>query len=254
VNQGTPSGGEVSPCFSATLVNAPVYNSTSKTTTFTYRVCGKNGATCSSGLSHVSFITGGTSNIVVSPKSGSTYKTSNYSYTVTVPVSSDKNGTIWGIKYDVVTRGQQQGIKTPGECDNFTFTLSGARTVADITAIEFKAGEQVTRQTTTGCQTSASIATAKGDALTEEPVTLRVSAYPNPYTDKVKFVIQSPVSGKATLEVFNMLGQKIQNVYQGHVTVGIAQPVEYNVPNANRHNLMYILRVGDQKISGKLIH
>jgi hypothetical protein len=78
--------------------------------------------------------------------------------------------------------------------------------------------------------------------------------YVYPYTDKIKFVIQSPVSGQATLDVFNMLGQKIKTVFQGQVVAGIGQSVEYIVPKVNTGNLMYILRVGDHKATGKLIH
>jgi hypothetical protein len=83
---------------------------------------------------------------------------------------------------------------------------------------------------------------------------LTVSTFPNPYTDKVKFVIQTPVSGQASLEVFNMLGQRVQTVFKGHLEAGRGQSFEYNVPQAIRGNLMYILRVGDQKATGKLIH
>lgn len=88
-------------------------------------------------------------------------------------------------------------------------------------------------------------------ALTDK---LTVSTYPNPYTDKVKFMIQTPVSGQASLEVFNMLGQKVHAVFQGLVEAGRGQTLEYNVPVAIRGNLMYILRVGNQKATGKLIH
>ena len=82
---------------------------------------------------------------------------------------------------------------------------------------------------------------------------LNVSTYPNPYTDNVKFVIESPVTGHGTLEVYNSLGQKIQTVYQGMVFAGRSQTIEYKVPVANRTNLIYIFRVGGQQATGKLI-
>ena len=81
---------------------------------------------------------------------------------------------------------------------------------------------------------------------------LNVSAYPNPYTDKVRFVITSPVSGQGTLELFNLAGQKIQTVNTGLVFAGKGQVIEYNVPSAHRTSLIYILRVGGQQVTGKL--
>jgi hypothetical protein len=82
---------------------------------------------------------------------------------------------------------------------------------------------------------------------------MRVDAYPNPYNDNVKFVIESPVSGQGVLDVYNMLGQKVQTVYQGYIFAGKGQVVNYKVPVQNRTNLVYILRVGGQQVTGKLI-
>jgi hypothetical protein len=82
---------------------------------------------------------------------------------------------------------------------------------------------------------------------------LRVSAYPNPYNDNVRFVVTSPISGQATLEVYNMLGQKVQTVYQGFIAVDRTIEIYYPVPVANRKNLIYILKVGDKQATGKLI-
>jgi hypothetical protein len=84
-------------------------------------------------------------------------------------------------------------------------------------------------------------------------VNINVLAYPNPYNDNVRFVILSPVSGHAMLDVYNMLGQKVQTVYQGFIAADRAQEVSYRVPIANRKNLIYILRIGDKQATGKLI-
>jgi hypothetical protein len=87
----------------------------------------------------------------------------------------------------------------------------------------------------------------------EQVQKLNVSAYPNPYNDQVRFVIESPVSGQGSLDVYNMLGQKLQTVYSGYIFAGRGQSVEYKVPAFNRTNLVYILRVGDQQVTGKLL-
>jgi len=89
--------------------------------------------------------------------------------------------------------------------------------------------------------------------VTEASDKLSVTAFPNPYNDNVRFVIASPVSGQGTLEVYNMLGQKIQTVYKGYIVAGRGQTIEYTVPVANRTNLIYILKVGGQQVTGKLL-
>jgi hypothetical protein len=83
---------------------------------------------------------------------------------------------------------------------------------------------------------------------------LQVMASPNPYNDNVRFTIESPVSGQGSLEVFNLVGQKVQTVYQGYITAGAAQTVEYKVPVANRTTLIYVLTVGGQRVTGKLLN
>jgi hypothetical protein len=83
---------------------------------------------------------------------------------------------------------------------------------------------------------------------------LSVSTSPNPYNHKVRFVIQSPVSGRGTLELYNVMGQKIRTVFQGQIYAGRGQIVEYNVPASQRGTMMYVLRVNGQQVSGKLLN
>lgn len=80
----------------------------------------------------------------------------------------------------------------------------------------------------------------------------RVVAYPNPYNDKVKFLVTSLESGKGSLEVYNMLGQKIKTVYQGQISAG-SQSFEMSVPVPQRSSLIYVLKIGDKQVSGKLL-
>jgi hypothetical protein len=47
-----------------------------------------------------------------------------------------------------------------------------------------------------------------------------VKAYPNPFSDRIKFAINSPASGNGSLEVYNIMGQKVKTVYQGHLNAG----------------------------------
>jgi hypothetical protein len=45
--------------------------------------------------------------------------------------------------------------------------------------------------------------------------TTTVKAYPNPFSDRVKFMVTSTVAGNGNLEIYNMMGQKVKTVYQG---------------------------------------
>ncbi|MBA4141112.1 MAG: T9SS type A sorting domain-containing protein, partial [Segetibacter sp.] len=229
-------------CFTAELTGRVVSGGN---TTFTYNACGNN---CKD-LSHISFVTDKNYR-VISPANGSFYKLGTNDYKVVTPVSS----TQYGIKFEAISKTAM--LQRKG-CYTFVFTLAGNVPASAITVV-FKAGTGTANNATAPCpgtnQATITSATGVGDQIIAPPAKLTVSTFPNPYTDKVKFVIQSPVSGQASLEVFNMLGQKVQSVYKGHVQAGVGQSVEYNVPYANRGNLIYILRVGNQKAIGKLIH
>jgi hypothetical protein len=93
-----------------------------------------------------------------------------------------------------------------------------------------------------------------GNSIDEEiPTTLAVSAYPNPYTNSVRFTVANPKAGQGNLEVFNMLGQKVQVVYQGFIPAG-TQSYQMNVSGTQTGNLIYRLRVGNSQVTGKLLH
>jgi hypothetical protein len=83
---------------------------------------------------------------------------------------------------------------------------------------------------------------------------VKINAFPNPFSDRVRFNIQSNVSGKASLVVYNMVGQKIGNVFEGYVVAGRGQVVEYKAPLAARTNLIYIFTINGKQRVGKLIN
>ena len=89
--------------------------------------------------------------------------------------------------------------------------------------------------------------------LITEPSNLAVTAYPNPFSDKVKFIIETPVAGMATLDVYNIIGQKLHTVYQGYLFAGAKQAIDYNVPSSFKGALIYTLTIGNKQINGKLV-
>jgi|GEM_PF-5169686 len=98
---------------------------------------------------------------------------------------------------------------------------------------------------------------------TEAPVTLNrsgiersllaVNAYPNPFTNRIKFELHAEESGQGSLEIFNMLGQKINTAFQGQVEAGRSLFIDYKVSDLHRGNLIYIFKLGKHQVTGKLV-
>lgn len=81
---------------------------------------------------------------------------------------------------------------------------------------------------------------------------LKLTAYPNPFNDKISFILNSPLTGAGSLEVYNALGQKVKTVFQGTITKG-TQNFELRMPVKQQANLIYVLRVGDKQLTGKIL-
>jgi hypothetical protein len=81
---------------------------------------------------------------------------------------------------------------------------------------------------------------------------IQVQAFPNPFRDQVRFEVNSPVSGKGSLDVYNSLGQKIKTVFQGNIIKG-NQSFQLKLTQHQVSNLVYVLRVGGQQVSGKIL-
>jgi hypothetical protein len=80
-----------------------------------------------------------------------------------------------------------------------------------------------------------------------------VKTIPNPFSSKVRFVISADEAGNGTLEIFNMQGQKVKTVYNGFINKG-TNFFDLSMPaSSSNAELVYVLRVGGTKLSGKLI-
>jgi hypothetical protein len=80
-----------------------------------------------------------------------------------------------------------------------------------------------------------------------------VSAYPNPYNNVINFKFASPTSGKAVLEVYDIVGRRLAIVYQGNVNADVPVKVQYNVPTINRVSLIYKLTVNNKSVRGNIV-
>ncbi|HET7896619.1 MAG TPA: hypothetical protein VFL47_03100, partial [Flavisolibacter sp.] len=107
--------------------------------------------------------------------------------------------------------------------------------------------------------TGATVNAGKQPTITEQEITLNglprtnVLAAPNPFNDRIRFTLKSAVSGQGSLELFNMLGQKVKTVFRGYVNANEPQTIEYAVPYSQRSSMIYLFRVGAEHTSGKLI-
>ena len=80
-----------------------------------------------------------------------------------------------------------------------------------------------------------------------------VNAFPNPYIDQVTFNVTVKNAGKGSLVIYNMLGQKVTNLFEGNMQANSTQTIRYNVPFAQRKNLVYVFRQNDTISTGKLV-
>ena len=185
-------------------------------------------------------------------------------FSVEIPLSVD------GAKY-VVTQGDPATYNEEQTGDGGTLTFTG---------LTPGGGFKVTATTeTAACPSTTECAAAAGrpgNPVTETKATspvnnsltskiadiykialespTKVNATPNPFTEKVRFDLVSGLSGYGTLELYNVVGQRVGIVYQGYIQAGRPLVREYSVTKESRGNLIYVFKVGDQQVTGKLIN
>jgi hypothetical protein len=126
--------------------------------------------------------------------------------------------------------------------------------------VHFKAGSDPAKNATVICPSNSTsplpgINHVAIDVATQQIAVkaLAVSASPNPFTDRIRFTIHAPKAGRATLEVYNMLGQKVGVAFEGQLNANETRTVDFNAPANHRSNLIYTLRMNGEQISGKLM-
>jgi hypothetical protein len=81
---------------------------------------------------------------------------------------------------------------------------------------------------------------------------LQIKAFPNPFQGKVNFRIVSATSGKAVLEIYNVLGQRLAIIYEGKIDAGVPMDVNYILPSSRDAMLIYKLTMGGKTTTGKI--
>jgi hypothetical protein len=88
----------------------------------------------------------------------------------------------------------------------------------------------------------------------EEPKSdIVVKAFPNPYVDQVIFNITVKNAGKGSLVIYNAIGQKVANVFEGDMQANSTQTIRYSVPVSQRKSLVYVFRQNGNTNTGRLV-
>jgi hypothetical protein len=104
-----------------------------------------------------------------------------------------------------------------------------------------------------GLSTATSVVIAPSTTTCRIGNSITVNASPNPYRDQIRFEVSSTVSGAGSIDVYNTLGSWIGNVYQGNINTGTTV-FKYTVPVLQTVNLVYVVRLGENTVSGKLLN
>jgi len=80
-----------------------------------------------------------------------------------------------------------------------------------------------------------------------------VKAFPNPYVDHVTFNISVKNAGKGSLVLYNAIGQKVANVFEGDMQANSTQTIRYSVPVSQRKSLVYVFRQNGNTSTGRLV-
>ncbi len=81
-----------------------------------------------------------------------------------------------------------------------------------------------------------------------------ITAYPNPFSHELTFEFTANQDGKATIELFNMFGQKVATVLKQLVTEGEYVKTTYNPEGLVSGTYIYRFILGDTVLNGELIY
>ena len=189
---------------------------------------------------------------ITNPQSNTTYDIYqlNQNHVIAEPPHSTPlvvSGLALGEGYRVIGMTDNGCVSEPTDCGDFssfepTSELISQAKVAPAKIVKTAAEEKVAK---TESQDQINIVLPAGKPS--------VLASPNPYTENIHFTVTTEMSGYGTLEVFNLMGQKIKTVYEGNFEQAKTRRFEFEVPYAQRKNLIYVFRMGTQKTSGLLI-
>jgi hypothetical protein len=127
-----------------------------------------------------------------------------------------------GVKYDVKSIIGSTYTGTAPTCDyKFVTQINGVNQAGTDGSITVKPN----------CSAAIIASMTESSLINKEiPSELKVTAAPNPFTSVVNFSFVAPVSGKANLELYDLVGKKLAVVFSGDVKAGAVISVKHNMP------------------------
>jgi hypothetical protein len=152
----------------------------------------------------------------------------------------------YGVIYQLMRDGFNVGPAVQGNGGNISFGILDASGLYSVVA----------RTSDSGCTVTGASGRISSslEGLLADSDRPDVVAYPNPFSDQIRFSITSAQSGRGTLHLYNLQGAKIKTIDIGKINAGETINVDYAVPGSQRVSMIYKLNVGDQKTTGKLIN
>jgi hypothetical protein len=106
--------------------------------------------------------------------------------------------------------------------------------------------------TFTGATFTISVATVVETATGSD---VKITPYPNPFTDHLYFILELPSDARVRLEIFNSSGVRVSTIVDARINASDSILLEYIPENASTGMLFYRLTVNGKLIqTGKLIH
>ena len=175
---------------------------------------------------------------------------------ITIPVCVSDNFALTG-----VFNGDAVTLNNPatGTYNNKSVGTNKTVTVNGLALTGVKANNYSLTSTTAkaniGIITAAALAIKSAEVVTEVQTikTVSVKAYPNPFTEKVKIEFRSTIDSRATLEIYNIAGARLEILFDKEIKGGELNEVNYLPHLVSSQVVIYHLTIGDKTQVGKLI-
>ncbi|MGQ7871207.1 HYR domain-containing protein, partial [Sunxiuqinia sp. sy24] len=164
------------------------------------------------------------------------------------------------VKYDPKTIvGQTLANWTSSSSCEYVFTteIDGSYAIGSYGTLELRSCNSPARYTIVDCQAPSigSVAIQESESLTTLSLkSTNLKVYPNPFSETVTFEFTTHSNAHATLEITNLLGQKVATLLDGPVEGGVQNRLEYTPVNETPEMLIYRLIINESVQTGRLIY
>ncbi|KOH45380.1 hypothetical protein NC99_18300 [Sunxiuqinia dokdonensis] len=107
---------------------------------------------------------------------------------------------------------------------------------------------------TIACTASASVSPESESVTTLGLKSTNLKVYPNPFSETVTFEFKTHSNAHATLEISNLLGQKVATLLDGPVEKGVLNRIDYTPVYETPGMLIYRLTINQSVQTGRIIY